>query len=286
MEIESLKCFLSLSEKKKFTEAAFACNMSQSTFSKRIKKLENEIGVQLFKRSMQETVLTQEGELFYGYARQIVQTYERALIQLRPNSIRLGCMSVLSPYHMPKILNNFTLKNHTLDLYIKESSAKYIMDHMDDFDFVLIREDLLEKKEEYKIHSLIDDELCIVVSKKNALSNKESVDLKEIKDEPLIFPEKGSGGYEIFYKACQNAGFEPKIQYEMPHTSTMFSFVEEDAGIALSFKRVYKEFEGTKIKMIPLKNHPHYPIALVYKKNKALHPIQKDFIEYCKEYLK
>lgn len=286
MEIENLKCFLLLSEQKKFTEAAFACNMSQSTFSKKIKKLEDELGVQLFKRSMHETVLTQEGELFYGYAAQIVKTYERALVQLRPNSIRLGCMSVLSPYHMPKILNNFSLANHTVDLYIKESSAKYIIDHMDDFDFVLIRQDLLEKREDYKIYPLIDDELCVVVSKKNPLSSLESLDLKALKNEPLIFPEVGSGGYEIFYQACIDAGFEPKIQYEMPHTSTMFSFVEEDAGIALSFKKVYKEFEGEKIKMIPLKDHPHYPIALIYKKNKMLHPVQKDFIEYCKEYLK
>ena len=40
MEIESLKCFVVLSDKKRFTEAAYECNMSQSTLSKKIKKME------------------------------------------------------------------------------------------------------------------------------------------------------------------------------------------------------------------------------------------------------
>ena len=52
MEIESLKCFVVLSDKKRFTEAAYECNMSQSTLSKKIKKMENELGVQLFNRTM------------------------------------------------------------------------------------------------------------------------------------------------------------------------------------------------------------------------------------------
>lgn len=285
MEIESLKYFITLSEKKKFTEAAFECDLSQSAFSKKIKKLENELGVQLFNRTMHETSLTQEGEKFYKYAKYILTIYERALVELRPNSIRLGCMSVLSPYHVPKLLRDFSLSHEHLEFHIKESSAKYIIDHADDFDFVLIREALLKKKSEYCIYPLIDDELCVVVSIESPFAKRDMIYLNEIEEQPLIFPEKGSGGYEIFYNACQNAGFEPRITIEMPHTSTMFSFVEENVGMALSFKKVYQEFEGAKIKMIPLKDHLHYPIALVHKKNKVLHPVQKEFIKYCKEYL-
>ncbi len=97
MEIESLKCFVVLSDKKKFTEAAFECNMTQSTLSKKIKKMENELGVQLFNRTMHETVLTEEGKKFYKYAKSILMMYDRALVELQPNTIRLGCMSVLSP---------------------------------------------------------------------------------------------------------------------------------------------------------------------------------------------
>ena len=284
MEIESLKCFVVLSDKKKFTEAAFECNMSQSTLSKKIKKMENELGVQLFNRTMHETVLTEEGKKFYKYAKSILMMYDRALVELQPNTIRLGCMSVLSPYHIPKMLRDFSLSHQHLEFHIKESSARYAIDHIDDFDFILIRTDLLDKPSDYVICPLIDDELCVVVSTLNLLSKQSEIYLSDIKDEAFIFPEKGSGGYEIFYDACKQADFEPNIAVEMPHTSTMFSFVEENVGISLSFKKVYQEFENPKLKMIPLKDNLHYPIALVYKKGKILHPIKKGFIEYCKEY--
>ena len=284
MEIESLKCFVVLSDKKKFTEAAYECNMSQSTLSKKIKKMENELGVQLFNRTMHETVLTVEGEKFYKYAKSILMMYDRALVELKPNTIRLGCMSVLSPYHIPKMLRDFSLSHQHLEFHIKESNARYAIDHIDDFDFILIRTDLLENLTDYVICPLIDDELCVVVSTLNSLSKQSEIYLSDIKDEAFIFPEKGSGGYEIFYDACKQAGFEPNIAVEMPHTSTMFSFVEENVGISLSFKKVYQEFENPKLKMISLKDDLHYPIALVYKKGKILHPIKKEFIEYCKEY--
>lgn len=284
MEIESLKCFVVLSDKKKFTEAAYECNMTQSTLSKKIKKMENELGVQLFNRTMHETVSTVEGKKFYKYAKSILMMYDRALVELQPNTIRLGCMSVLSPYHIPKMLRDFSLSHQHLEFHIKESSARYAIDHIDDFDFILIRTDLLDKPSDYVICPLIDDELCVVVPILNPLSKKSEIYLCDIKDEAFIFPEKGSGGYEIFYDACKQAGFEPNIVVEMPHTSTMFSFVEENVGISLSFKKVYQEFENPKLKMIPLKDNLHYPIAFVYKKGKILHPIKKEFMEYCKEY--
>ena len=222
MEIESLKCFVVLSDKKKFTEAAYECNMTQSTLSKKIKKMENELGVQLFNRTMHETVLTVEGKKFYKYAKSILMMYDRALVELQPNTIRLGCMSVLSPYHIPKMLRDFSLSHQHLEFHIKESSARYAIDHIDDFDFILIRTDLLDKPSDYIICPLIDDELCVVVSTLNPLSKQSEIYLSDIKDEAFIFPEKGSGGYEIFYDACKQADFEPNIAVEMPHTSTMF----------------------------------------------------------------
>ena len=140
--------------------------------------MENELGVQLFNRTMHETVLTVEGEKFYKYACSILMMYDRALVELKPNTIRLGCMSVLSPYHIPKMLRDFSLSHQHLEFHIKESSARYAMDHTDDFDFILIRIDLLENLTDYVIYPLIDDELCVVVSTLNPLSKKSEMYLR------------------------------------------------------------------------------------------------------------
>ena len=145
-------------------------------------------------------------------------------------------MSVLSPYHIPKMLRDFSLTHQNLEFHIKERYAKYAIDHIDDFDF-MIRTDILDNHSDYVIYPLIDDELSLVVSSLNPLSKNSEIKLSDIKNEAFIFPEKGSGGYEIFYDACKQAGFEPNIAIETSHTSTIFSFVEENVGIFLFFKR-------------------------------------------------
>lgn len=281
MDLESLKYFVVLCEKKKFVDAAYECNLSQSSLSKKVKKLETELNVQLLNRSAHETTLTKEGMKFYKYAKQMLRIYEKALSEIHSNSIRLACMSVLSPYHIAKTLYNFSSLHSNVDLYVKESNAKYVLDHAQEYDLVMIREYLLKDKNEFKIYPFVDDELCVVVSNSHPLARKESVCLQDIKNEPLIFPEKGSGGYEIFVDSCLKAGFEPNIAYEMPHTSTMFSFVQENAGVALSFKKVYQEFSDTKIKMLSLEDDLHYPIVLAHNKEKKLTAIQKEFLDFC-----
>lgn len=281
MDLESLKYFVVLCEKKKFVDAAYECNLSQSSLSKKVKKLETELSVQLLNRSAHETTLTKEGMKFYKYVKQMLRIYEKALSEIHSNSIRLACMSVLSPYHIAKTLYDFSSLHSNVDLYVKESNAKYVLDHAQEYDLVMIREYLLKDKNEFKIYPFVDDELCVVVSNSHPLARKESVCLQDIKNEPLIFPEKGSGGYEIFVDSCLKAGFEPNIAYEMPHTSTMFSFVQENAGVALSFKKVYQEFSDTKIKMLSLEDDLHYPIVLAHNKEKKLTAIQKEFLDFC-----
>lgn len=281
MDLESLKYFVVLCEKKKFVDAAYECNLSQSSLSKKVKKLETELSVQLLNRSAHETTLTKEGMKFYKYTKQMLRIYEKALSEIHSNSIRLACMSVLSPYHIAKTLYDFSSLHSNVDLYVKESNAKYVLDHAQEYDLVMIREYLLKDKNEFKIYPFVDDELCVVVSNSHPLARKESVCLQDIKNEPLIFPEKGSGGYEIFVDSCLKAGFEPNIAYEMPHTSTMFSFVQENAGVALSFKKVYQEFSDTKIKMLSLEDDLHYPIVLAHNKEKKLTAIQKEFLDFC-----
>lgn len=133
----------------------------------------------------------------------------------------------------------------------------------------MIRTDILDNHSDYVIYPLIDDELSLVVSSLNPLSKNSEIKLSDIKNEAFIFPEKGSGGYEIFYDACKQAGFEPNIAIETSHTSTIFSFVEENVGIFLFFKR-----------WSILSN------SISIKKGKILHSIKKEFIEYCKECLK
>ena len=68
MNFNQLKYFVAIVEQGSFWAAALEEYISQSSLSKQIKALENELGVVLFKRSGNKITLTEAGQCFYEYA--------------------------------------------------------------------------------------------------------------------------------------------------------------------------------------------------------------------------
>lgn len=67
MDIQGIKFFLSVAETRSFTESAELCNISQSSLSKSIMRLEQELDVKLFDRTQHPVSLTPAGECFYTH---------------------------------------------------------------------------------------------------------------------------------------------------------------------------------------------------------------------------
>ena len=62
MEIQQLYYYMELCKQKNFTEAGYACNMTQGALSKQIRKLENELGITLIRRNTRKFELSKEGD--------------------------------------------------------------------------------------------------------------------------------------------------------------------------------------------------------------------------------
>jgi DNA-binding transcriptional LysR family regulator len=82
MSVESLKMFCDLVETESFTKAAQINGVTQSAVSQQINALERVFKSPLVERSKKPFRLTREGQTLYGYARQIIQTYESLHILL------------------------------------------------------------------------------------------------------------------------------------------------------------------------------------------------------------
>ena len=74
MNTENLKEFIVLAETKNFWEASERLYMNQSTLSKHIKSLENDLGVALFTRTTRRVELTNYGEIFLPYAKSVTRS--------------------------------------------------------------------------------------------------------------------------------------------------------------------------------------------------------------------
>ncbi len=286
MEIQQLYYYMELCKQKNFTEAGYACNMTQGALSKQIRKLENELGITLIRRNTRKFELSKEGEIFLSYAKKMTGTYEEMLKNVQKNQeIKIGCMPVLAPYHFARLLADFRKEYPDIKLVIDERIASEIQENSDRYDFLILRENMMEDQKKFRFSPLYDDKLCAVLYEKHPLYGRDRLQLKELKDDVFIFPERGSGSYEVFYKSCEKAGFEPKIAFEFPQANTIMSFVSEGVGVTITFSTVYREAKCAGVKMIPLEDELHSVISLFYRKNKPLDYAKKQFLNYVREHL-
>ena len=286
MEIQQLYYYMELCKQKNFTEAGYACNMTQGALSKQIRKLENELGITLIRRNTRKFELSKEGEIFLSYAKKMTGTYEEMLKNVQKNQeIKIGCMPVLAPYHFARLVADFRKEYPDIKLVIDERIASEIQENSDRYDFLILRENMMEDQKKFRFFPLYDDELCAVLYEKHPLYGRDRLQLKELKDDVFIFPERGSGSYEVFYKSCEKAGFEPKIAFEFPQANTIMSFVSEGVSVTITFSTVYREAKCAGVKMIPLEDELHSVISLFYRKNKPLDYAKKQFLNYVREHL-
>ena len=286
MEIQQLYYYMELCKQKNFTEAGYACNMTQGALSKQIRKLENELGITLIRRNTRKFELSKEGEIFLSYAKKMTGTYEEMLKNVQKNQeIKIGCMPVLAPYHFARLVADFRKEYPDIKLVIDERIASEIQENSDRYDFLILRENMMEDQKKFRFSPLYDDKLCAVLYEKHPLYGRDRLQLKELKDDVFIFPERGSGSYEVFYKSCEKAGFEPKLAFEFPQANTIMSFVSEGVGVTITFSTVYREAKCAGVKMIPLEDELHSVISLFYRKNKPLDYAKKQFLNYVREHL-
>lgn len=286
MEIQQLYYYMELCKQKNSTEAGYACNMTQGALSKQIRKLENELGITLIRRNTRKFELSKEGEIFLSYAKKMTGTYEEMLKNVQKNQeIKIGCMPVLAPYHFARLVADFRKEYPDIKLVIDERIASDIQENSDRYDFLILRENMMEDQKKFRFSPLYDDKLCAVLYEKHPLYGRDRLQLKELKDDVFIFPERGSGSYEVFYKSCEKAGFEPKIAFEFPQANTIMSFVSEGVGVTITFSTVYREAKCAGVKMIPLEDELHSVISLFYRKNKPLDYAKKQFLNYVREHL-
>ena len=286
MEIQQLYYYMELCKQKNFTEAGYVCNMTQGALSKQIRKLENELGITLIRRNTRKFELSKEGEIFFSYSKKMTGTYEEMLKNVQKNQeIKIGCMPVLAPYHFARLVADFRKEYPDIKLVIDERIASEIQENSDRYDFLILRENMMDDQKKFRFSPLYDDKLCAVLYEKHPLYGRDRLQLKELKDDVFIFPERGSGSYEVFYKSCEKAGFEPKIAFEFPQANTIMSFVSEGVGVTITFSTVYREAKCAGVKMIPLEDELHSVISLFYRKNKPLDYAKKQFLNYVREHL-
>lgn len=119
----SLKSFIAIADTGSFTKAAIAVGRTQSALSLQIKKLEENLGCELFNRGARRATLTEQGEIFSSYARQIIQLQLEVYSRLKEpdieGEIRFGTPEDFATHYLPEVLAMFRKHHPRIQLNVE-----------------------------------------------------------------------------------------------------------------------------------------------------------------------
>ncbi len=127
MNLRDLKYLVALADSGNFARAADACHVSQPTLSTQVKKLEDELGVQLFERTSKRVVPTAAARDVIAQARVVLAEAEQLRALARgaadpfSGALRLGVIPTLGPYLVPYLLPKIRGTYPKLRLYLREA---------------------------------------------------------------------------------------------------------------------------------------------------------------------
>lgn len=290
MDIRLLAEFVSLAETCSFQETAAQMNVSQSSLTKHIKKLEDELGVTLFDRSGHHVKVSVHGHAYYPYAQQIVQLHAEAedtLAKLNAqsrNKLSICFTPLLAQYGLISTITDFfnIYPQYQLQIFENYHCLELMKEHRCDFAFVEESEvsDTRLNKMVYMV-----DRLTIVVREDHPLAGNQTVTLDQLRDERFVLhaanADKIPDETLKFQELCAAANFEPNIVAYSTMTSTMIHHVKTGRGIAvLNRMRIRHDLSG--IKLIDLSPSVHCYTYMLYPQ-KLSSPCARDFLRYMTE---
>lgn len=293
MDINYLKEFLVLAEGKSYLEAADILYISQSSLSKHIKKLEEDMGVLLFKRTTRKVILSEYGELFLPYAKNIVQNQEAFYTALEKfgrqmgNSLTVGATSLMAVYGITEVLTKFSGENQGVKFNLIEGDATELKELMlsERCDFAFIRQVNWSADEEFDGIKFDVDNLAAIFNVDHPLAKQKKVSIQQLKNENFLLMQ----GHELIFDLCKqvfsDANFDAKVVFTGSNSSTIVEMVGQGVGISLLMKKpAIRTCQGnSKVRIVDVDPLIQSDIVLIYRKKMQMLPVHQLFLETLKE---
>ena len=298
MKLQQLRYVVKVAECGNITEASRRLFVSQPSVTASIRDLENEMGVHIFERTNKGVIVSEEGETFLGYARQVLDQADLLEGKYKGTSEQVPHFSV-SCQHYSFAVNAFVdvireFDAARYDFTLREEQTHEIIEDVAHMKSELGILYLSEHNREVIERMLAANELVfeglfcatphVFVCSDHPLAGRSSVTLGDLEDYPFLSYEQGS--YNSFYYSEElTSTFERRKNIRVRDRATLFNLAMGLNGYTVCSGVISHELNGPGIISIPLDVDEYMEIGIITRKNTTLTRYGQAYIEAIRQHI-
>ncbi|MFE6408690.1 LysR family transcriptional regulator [Streptomyces sp. NPDC057837] len=239
MELRQLEYFVAVAEERNFTRAAERVHISQSGVSAQIRRLERELGAELFDRSARTVTLTPAGRAALGHARAalaaagaVEQTVGEVTGLIRGRLVAgmvIGCtvtplFEALAAFHRAHPGVEISLLEENSDRLVEAVRAGEV-------DVALVG--VAEPPEGLDALTIVSERLVVAVPPGHPLADRRRVTLRDVTAHPVVCMPPGTGLRTVFDRACAARDLRPAIALQASAAAAITDLAARGLGVAV-----------------------------------------------------
>jgi DNA-binding transcriptional LysR family regulator len=261
MELRHLRYFVIVAEEQNVTRAAERLHVSQPPLSRQIHDLEQEMGVELFRRTAKSLALTDPGKIFLNEARAILLSVDKAVETVRAiahgdrGQLRIGYAPSLTVELLPNALRAFERECPGVRVSLRDLSSEECWQGLTTrkIDVALTVRPPRSRLRGLVFEKLAAYPLCCAVAAAHPLAKKRSVTLSQLKAERfMIYSREDYPEYfEWLSRLFRPHPIDPCRLEEYDSATGLITAVEAGRGVAMVASST-RALAGPRVKLIPL----------------------------------
>ena len=290
MEIRTLRAFVEVVRQGGFSQAAKTIFSTQSTVSKAVRQLEDEIGTRLLDRIGHRSTLTVAGEVVYRRAVRILAERESLMAELddlrglKRGTLRLGLPPIGISTLFAPLFAIYRNRHPSIDIRLAEHGSDRLEEilHVGEIDLAA---SLLPVSDEFEWQEVRREPLVALLQTDHALAAKASITLAELKDQPFLLFESGFALNRIIVDACRRAGVEPSVAARSSQIDFIVELAAAGLGIAFLPRMIAEQRSHPAVRHVTLVDPgTEWHIAMIWRRGAYLSHAAKAWLALTREF--
>jgi LysR family transcriptional regulator, transcription activator of glutamate synthase operon len=270
-----------------FTRAAEELHVAQSALSHQIRRLEAELGTELFERTSRRVVPTEAGEAVAARARRVLAEVDgvrgeldelRGLVRGR---VAIGALLPAGGIEVTTVLARFKHAFPGIEVGLREGTAADMLELIEADELDVAFSLLYGEPPEWVEALEVSEEEVVVAYPPGTAPERASVSVSELGDTPLATPRSGSAIKRVIDDVFAAAGLEMQVSLESGDPYLIRCLVSDGFGAAVLPASITRR-QGPPVETRPLRPAVRLPVNLLWRAERHQSPAAAAFIDFVR----